>query len=208
MPKSTPVPLQRADAIILGLIFLGGFSAALFIDWKFKSHEFGLRFGKPPTSLPEWIRSLELSARRLQYDLTACLIAITPAIGLAAFRRRVTWKCHGFPGPGVAAIAASSLAVIHHVAERACIVFSNESGGWIWAHPAGVSWSPREFGYGVSVLQVGAGVTGAILGVWAYLLLAQAWEPRDEWRDLLGRGLAFCWLGEMGFEVLAPALWG
>jgi hypothetical protein len=174
-------------------------------------HRWNVEFAKPPVSLPDRVVSpgqpaKHIHAKRIHYDFTVFLIVVSPAIGLTTFRRRASWRCKGLPAPGIAASAAAALAVTHQVVERAWTVFSSRSGELIWALRIGEHWSPYEWGYGVSVFQVAAGVTGAILGVWSYLLLARAWKPRDDWRDLLGRWLAWSWFSVLLFEVLAPAL--
>jgi hypothetical protein len=51
-------------------------------------------------------------------------------------------------------------------------------------------------------------VTGAILGTWTFLALAGSWRARDDWRDWLGRWLAWAWLVNVAFHPFSVILWG
>jgi hypothetical protein len=61
---------------------------------------------------------------------------------------------------------------------------------------------------GITLYQIESGVTGAILGVWTYLVLAWAWKARDDWLDCIGRWLGWCWLGNLVLHPLAQWIWG
>jgi hypothetical protein len=212
MAKATRVPFQRLDGLVLILFFVVGLYAAVLIDAEFMENLWYFDAGNPWAFLPDCVAALELPAKRVQFDFLAFLSVVTPGIGLVTFRRLASWRWGGFPGPGVAASATSALTELHQVAERICLLYYNHPGyrklGLIWPPGGRIQWSPYDWGYASSLFQIGSGVTGAILGVWAYLILARAWKARDDWRDFLGRWLAWCWLGEVAFSTLAPVIWG
>jgi hypothetical protein len=212
MVRSTPAPFQRLDGLVLIFFSLLGLNAALRVDAEFMGNRWYFDAGNPMTFLPGWVLLLELPAKRIQFDFMSFLIVVTPGVGLVTFRHRSSWNWNWLPAPGIAVSAVSVLTLIHHVTERAFLVYyhspSERQLGLIWPRGNRFNWSPLDWGCGISVTQIAMGVEGAILGAWAYLILARAWKASDDWRDFLGRWLAWCWLADVAFGILAPALWG
>ena len=159
----------------------------------------------PWGGLPDWVADLELPAKRVQWDFLAFLSVVSLGVGLVIVRGRRSGVRNGLPGPGVAAGVTAALVVIEQTLERLCL--AAQDGLLVW--PAFIrtrddmrKWNPDEWNTGPYWFEVEAAVTAAILGVWSYLVLARAWKPRDDWRDWLGRWLAWCWLGQLPAHVL------
>jgi hypothetical protein len=207
-----PPRLTWLDVVILALFFLAGIETAVLLDGEFLDRMGDFRaWPNSPAHLPDWLAELELPAKRVEFDFLAFLSVMTVGLALATFRRPASWRPGWFPAPGVAATAAASLSLMHQTIERLCLVYHNQPGerslGLLWAVRAN-RWSPLDWGLGITLFQMEATATGAILGVWAYLLLARRWKAGPGWRDWLGRWVAWCWLLQVGFHVLATFLWG
>jgi hypothetical protein len=170
------------DAFILTVFAASGFLIAVLNDQVFFNLLPSLASHQAPwQSLPDWVADLELPAKRVQWDFLALLSVVSVGVGLVILRGRHPGVRNGLPGPGVAAGGTAALVVIEQTVER------NTGAYWF---------------------EVEAAVTAAILGVWSYLLLARAWKARDDWRDCLGRWLAWCWLCQLPAHILILTTWG
>jgi hypothetical protein len=165
----------------------------------------------PWESLPDWVGDLELSTKRVQWGFLAFLSVVSIGVGLVIVRGRRRGIRNGLPGPGVAAGVTAALVVIEQTVERLC--FAAQDRLLVW--PAWLrvrfdmrKWDPNEWNTGTYWFEVEAAVTAAILGVWSYMVLARAWKARDDWRDWLGRWLAWCWLAQLPAHILILTIWG
>ena len=215
MRKDDARPLTWLDGLILACFSLAGLYGALLIDRQFMEHLplFVTNTNPWISPLPDWIEDLDLPLKRIQFDFLAFLTVLSPGVGLVTLRRPFPWPWGRLPGPGVAATAATALAVPYKVLERLLLVYHQDQNGrsldLIWpVSRSGGYWSVMDWGWGIALYQVETGVTGAIIGVWIYLALAQAWRARDDWRDCLGRWLGWCWVGNVAFDPLAQLIWG
>jgi hypothetical protein len=201
------------DGLILGAFATAGLYASYLVDGEFLEHlHIFQSYGGLGRSLPEWFEDLELSAKRTQFDFLAFLTVISPGVALVMFRRVSAWRWTRLPAPGIAAVAATVLALAHKVLERIIVVSHRDpltnDPGLLWIARWGGFWSAMDWWRGMMLYQIQSGVTGAILGVWTYLVLARAWKARDDWIDCLGRWLGWCWLGNLVFHPLAQLIWG
>jgi hypothetical protein len=165
----------------------------------------------PWQNLPDWVADVELPAKRVRWDFLAFLSVVSVGVGLVILRGCRRGVRNGLPGPGVAAGVTAALVVIEQTVERLCL--AAQDGLLVW--PAWLrvrfdmrKWDPNEWNTGAYWFEVEAAVTAAILGVWSYLLLARAWKARDDWRDRLGRWLAWCWLAQLPAHILILTIWG
>jgi hypothetical protein len=165
----------------------------------------------PWGGLPDWFADVELPAKRVQWDFLAFLSVVSVGVGLVILRGCRRGVRNGLPGPGVAAGITAALVVIEQTLER--LRLAAQDGLLVW--PAFIRmrfamprWNPPDWNTGPYWFELEAAVTAAILGVWSYLVLARAWKARDDWRDWLGRWLAWCWLGQLPAHVLILILWG
>jgi hypothetical protein len=200
------------DVVILAIFFVAGIGLALLVDREFLDHLADFRGGGNFLGhLPGWFEDLELPAKRIEFDFLAFLSLMTIGLAVATFRWPSSWRPGWFPAPGVAATASASLALVHQAVERLCLVYHNQPGDrtleLLWASRVN-HWSPLDWGLGITLIQMEATATGAILGIWAYLLLARRWKAGLDWRDWLGRCVGWCWLLQPGFHVVATMLWG
>jgi hypothetical protein len=197
-------PFTRLDALLLVGFAVLAIGVVLLEDREFFDRMAIFASGKAPwTNLPEWVSDLELPAKRIENDFAVFLIVMSLGVASVCFRRRAAWCFVGLPRPGVAATAATAIVLLAH-----------ELGAQIpyWYHRVSVGFVlkvvPTVWHLGLETSIVETEVTAAILGVWAYLLLARGWKARDDWRDWLGRWLAWCWVSTLPFHVLAIAIWG
>lgn len=214
MKKETPA-FGWDDGLILGCFLAAALYAVLLIDREFLSHLHFFRTNVNPwiSPLPDWLEDLDLPLKRVQFDFLAFLTVLSPGVLLVTIRQPSGWQWGQLPNPGLAAAAAAAIAVIYKVLERLLLMHNQDPNSrtleLIWSiGRSGQFWSAMEWGRGIALYQVETGVTGAIIGVWVYLALAQAWKARDDWRDCLGRWLGWCWLGNIGFHPLCQLIWG
>jgi hypothetical protein len=207
--------VERLDCLLLACFTTAGLYASLLIDREFMEHLYFFTTNMNPWSsaLPGWLEDLDLPVKRIQFGFLAFLTVLSPGVGLVSLRRAARLRRGPIPSPGVAAAVASAIAVLYKSLER-CLLIHNQdphskSLDWIWpigrrAH----AWSSMDWGWGIALYQVEAGVTGTIIGVWVYLALARAWKPREDWLDCLGRWLGWCWLGNVAFYPITQLIWG
>jgi hypothetical protein len=203
------------DGLILGAFATTGLCAAYSVDGEYLNHLYMFQASRSrgfDGFLPEWFEDLELSAKRTQFDFLAFLTAISPGVALVILRRAAAWRWRRLPAPGIAAVAVTVLALAHKLLERLVVVSRRDpldnDPGLFWIARWGEFWSSTDWWRGITLYQIESGVTGAIVGVWTYLVLARSWKPQDDWRDCLGRWLGWCWLGNLVFYPLAQAIWG
>ena len=154
----------------------------------------------PWTNLPEWVRDLELPAKRIANDFTAFLTVMSLGVASVTFRHRAAWCRVGLPRPGVAASAAAAMVlIVHEVGVQVRYWRFSQLRSFL---------APQIWYLGLESTSIETEVAASILGVWAYLMLARGWKARDDWRDWLGRWLAWCWVSTIPFRVLCIAIWG
>jgi hypothetical protein len=206
IPPAQPIrriphlPFTGFDGLVLA-----GFAVLAVIVVVPNDHEFfpwmrSFAIGNAPwTSLPEWVSDLELPAKRIANDFTVFLAVMTLGVASVTFRHRAAWCLVGLPRPGVAASAAAAIVlIVHEIGARFRY----------WCRPHLLKAFPASWYLGLESLSIETEVAASILGVWAYLMLARGWKARDDWRDWLGRWLAWCWLSTIPFHVLSMAIWG
>jgi hypothetical protein len=191
------------DALILSAFAMLGFAAAIAIDGQFLKRlwAYSTHMSSWP-GRPEWLRDLEFPCKRVHEDFRAFLAVASLGIALATFRRGWRFR-RGLPSPGMAASACAGSIVLFHLGRAAVLIGSrdllDQPAYWlqVGGFPARAdrSWTPFS------------DVTGAIAGVWSYLLLARQWRPRPGWRDALGRWLGWLWLGDVAIRAAFVALW-
>jgi hypothetical protein len=204
MPNESPPPRRRSlalvDLAILAIFAALALGLAIVNDREFLQVLMNYRsMGGHWPGTPLWFDALELPSKRVQSNFAAFLIAFTPGIALATFRRPSALR-HRPTMPGVLATAAASLAILVWIPD-----FIRRSFGiwpYLWAGPGPGFW------YDMTWLHFEPYTSGAIVGVWAYLALGRRWIARDDWRDRLGRWLGWCWLGITAASSLFPILWG
>jgi hypothetical protein len=192
------------DGLILA-VFLGAAIAAAAADDPRFLATMSFSASRRPAwdGLPAWAGALELPSKRAQSDFGAFLAVMTLGVGLVTFRR-VPARRLGLPRPGVAATAAAAMALLAHTA----LFVARSSYQYLWARVGLASLAGELHGPEFQPNAAGAEVTGAILGIWAYLALAHGWRARDDWRDWLGRWLGWAWLSNIAFHALFVVVWG
>jgi hypothetical protein len=200
------------DCFILTVFAASGIVMAVLNDQVFFTLLPSLASHQAPwPSLPDWLADLELPAKRVQWDFLAFLSVVSVGVGLVILRCRHPGVRNGFPGPGVAAGVTAALVVIEQTLERLCLAAQDGLLAWPALFRTRFDmgkWDPNEWNTGPYWFEVEAAVTAAILGVWSYLVLARAWKARSDWRDWLGRWLAWCWLGQLPAHILILTIWG
>ncbi len=197
-PRRT-VPLGPIDWLILAVAAALGVAAAVDADRELQ-WVMGLYASRqaPWSGTPEGILNVELPAKRVKAGFTSFLIVLSLGAGLVTFRRRGAIRPGRLPTPGVAATAAACGAFLAWSAWVVTMVTIRK----LWFQMMIVYWR------GNATLDVEAGIAAAIVGAWALLVLAGAWRPTADGRDMLGRYLGWCWLAQLGLEALFPAIWG
>ncbi len=214
MKKQTS-SIGRLDWLILACFTTAGLYTLLLVDHEFLKHLPYFRTNVNPwiSVLPGWLEDLDLPAKRIQFDFLAFLMVLSPGVGLVTVRRAAGLQRGRLPSPGVAAAVAAAIAVIYKALERLLLIYNQDQNSksfdLIWPiGRRGEVWTPMDWGWGIALYQVEAGVTGAIIGIWVYLALARAWKAREDWRDCLGRWLGWCWLGNIAFHPISQLIWG
>ncbi len=156
---------------------------------------------EPWPGSPAWFLALEIPAKRVQCDFIAFLVVATFGIGLATFRRPGVIRLGFRAGPGVIA-TATALGILGYLLVLSLALTAYRGEYFLWEVPL------EMVSYSLGLMDYEADVTGGILGVWALLVVSGRWRARADWRDDLGRWLAWCWLGNVMLDVLFPLLWG
>ena len=207
MTPRRPRPFTWPDALILAAFFALGVAGAVLDDPGFlSSMMFAASRQDAWPGLPRWAKALEMPSKRVQSDFGAFLALM--GLGVAVVTLRGGWgrlRRGGFPAPGVAASAAVATTLLVDLVLDVVKITKNG----VWANiPATYwlteAWHSSEFQSRTQAIHA----AGAILGVWAYLILARSWRPRADWRDWLGRWLGWAWLGYSASTALFIALWG
>jgi hypothetical protein len=197
-PRPRRRPFTWLDGLILAAFAGLGVAAAVAADATFLEVLWAEASRRVPwPGMPRWLRALELPAKRVHYDSIPFLIVVSLGVGLATFRRRAGGRRRAWRGPGVAATAIISLSLAIQAAR-------NLYGLW----PRGLWQKLDDISKNDIIYYFYGSATGPLLGVWGYMLLSRTWRLRDDWRDWLGRWLGWCWLCEIGMDVLFMAAWG
>ncbi len=196
-PGSRRRPFTPTDGLILAAgLGLAGWAVSR-IDPFFLQMTRAYRSVSPPwPGMPAWALALELPLRRVQADLTAVLIPISLAVGLATFRRRVGGPRRVASSPGLAASAAAAGAVVVDLGVHVLLPWWQAG---TLPHP--LFWTNLMESFRLDV-------TAPLGAVWAYQVVGRLWHPRDDWRDWLGRWLGASWLLAVAIDLACLATWG
>jgi hypothetical protein len=148
---------------------------------------------------PPPARSVVGPTLRFGSDLMTALIVTTAGLGLAALRRPFVPSGSRWPERGMAAIAASGLAVGYCTIRVAVDVMADSASGYARLSDPHFLSNSLYFCEGFP--------RGSILGAWSLLALAGHWEVEADGLERLGRLLGWSWLASMALDLFRSALW-